>query len=172
MRLRGKVTDYGDLLHHEEWVIKGRRLNFVWHIGPALDTTPADRESTVDGSHVSTERIDLIMDLQSDKRVTLTASYTDEMGNPTTAPDGATVTYTVDDTSIINLTDNGDGSAVAAATGTLGTATVHGEASFNGQTVSGDLQIVVVAGLAERFEITAGEPEEITPDGGETPPPA
>jgi len=160
--LRGRVTDYGDLLHHEEWVIKGRRLNFIWHIGPALDVTPADLESTVDGSHTSNERIDLVMDLQADKKVTLSASYTDEVGNPTTAPADATVTYTVDDTSIITLTDNGDGSAVAAATGTLGQATVHGEASFGGQTVTGDLLIVVVPGLAERFTIVAGEPEEVT----------
>jgi hypothetical protein len=30
--------------------------------------------------------------------------------------------------------------------------------------VTGDFQIVVVAGLAERFNIVAGEPEEVTPD--------
>jgi len=29
---------------------------------------------------------------------------------------------------------------------------------------SGDLQIVVVAGLAERLSVVAGEPEEVTPD--------
>jgi hypothetical protein len=163
MRLRGRVTDFGDLLHHEEWIIKGRRLNFVWHIGPPMDVTPDDLTSTTSGTHVPTERIDAVMDLQADKKVTLTASYTDEVGNPTTAPADATVTYTVDDTSIITLTDNGDGTAVAAAIGTLGQATVHGEASLNGQTVTGDLLIVVVAGLAERFEIMAGEPEEVTP---------
>ena len=104
------------------------------------------------------------MDLQADKQVTLTGQFTDEVGNAVPAPDGSTVTYTVDDASVINLTDNGDGTAVAAATGTLGTANVHGEASFNGSTVSGDLQIVVVAGLAERFTISAGEPTEVTPD--------
>lgn len=165
MRLRGKVTDYGDLLHHEEWITKGRHLNFAWHIGPPRDSTVDDRQPSSSPTHISTGRIDLTMDLQADKKCTLTAGYTDEVGNPTTAPDGATVTYTVDDTAIINLTDNGDGTAVAAATGALGTATVHGEATFNGQTVTGDLQIVVVSGLAERFDITAGEPEEVTPDG-------
>lgn len=65
--------------------------------------------------------------------------------------------------SIINLTDNGDGTAVAAAVGVLGTANVHGEAT-GPVTASGDLQIVVVAGDAERFEIVAGAPEEVTPD--------
>lgn len=164
MHLRGKVTDYGDLLHHEEWITKGTHLNFVWHVGAAVDASPEDRQPNAALPFTATGRIDSIMDLQADKKVTLTANYTDEMGNATAAPDGATVTYTVDDTSVISLTDNGDGTAVAAATGTLGTATVHSEATFNGQTLGGDLQIVVVAGLAERFTIAAGEPEEVTPD--------
>jgi hypothetical protein len=105
------------------------------------------------------------MDLMADQRTTLSGKYTDEVGNPVPAPDGASVTYTVDDTSIINLTDNGDGTARAAATGTLGSATVHAEATAPGlPTMTGDLLIVVVAGLAERFEVTASEPEENTPD--------
>lgn len=104
------------------------------------------------------------MDLQADKKVALSVAYTDEVGNPTTAPDGATVAYTVDDPTIINLTDNGDGTAEAAAVGTLGTANVHVEATFNGTTLTGDLQIVVVAGLTERLTVVAGEPEEVTPD--------
>jgi hypothetical protein len=104
------------------------------------------------------------MDLMADKKVTLSGSYTDEVGNPVSPPDGATVTYTVDDPAVINLTDNGDGTAVAAATGTLGTATVHAEATAPGvPTMTGDLAIVVVAGLAERFDVVAGEPEEVTP---------
>lgn len=90
------------------------------------------------------------------------------MNNPVPFPDGETVVYTVDDPSIINLTDNGDGTATAAATGTLGTANVHADAS-GPVTVTGDLQIVVVAGLAERAAIVAGEPEEVTPDGTPTP---
>lgn len=109
------------------------------------------------------------MDLQADKKVALSVGYTDEVGNPADAPADALVTYTVDDPSIIALTDNGDGTAEAAATGVLGTANVHVEAAFTGDggapvTVSGDLQLVVVAGLAERVTIVAGAPEEVTPD--------
>lgn len=104
------------------------------------------------------------MDLRADMQVTLSGEFTDEVGNPVPTPPNTTVTYTVDDPTIINLTDNGDGTAVAAAVGPLGTANVHAEAAWNGFTVSGDLQIVVVAGLAERFNIVAGEPTEITPD--------
>lgn len=104
------------------------------------------------------------MDLQADKKVALAVQFTDEVGNPVDAPVGAAVVWTVDDPTIIALTDNGDGTAEAAATGTLGTANVHVEATFDGVTVTGDLQLVVVAGLAERVTIVAGEPEEVTPD--------
>lgn len=104
------------------------------------------------------------MDLQADKQVPLSIQFTDEVGNPVATPAGATVTYTVDDPTIINLTDNGDGTAIAAAVGALGTATVHAVVAFDGTTLSGDLQIVVVAGLAERVAIIAGPPEEVTPD--------
>jgi hypothetical protein len=100
------------------------------------------------------------MDLQADKQVPLALQWTDEVGNPVDAPEGATAVYTVDDPTIINLTDNGDGTATAAAVGTLGTATVH-VASGD---LAGDLAIVVVAGLAERITVVAGDPVEVTPD--------
>ncbi len=104
------------------------------------------------------------MDLQADKQVPLAVEWTDEVGNPTAAPADATVVYTVDDPTIINLTDAGDGTAVAAAVGVLGTATVHVEATVGGAVVTGDLAIVVVAGLAERLNVVAGEPVEVTAD--------
>jgi len=70
----------------------------------------------------------------------------------------------VDDPTIINLTDNGDGTALAAAVGALGPAIVHGVATGDGETLTADFMIMVVAGPAERFTITAGEPVEVTPD--------
>lgn len=114
------------------------------------------------------------MDLMADKKVDLSVGFTDEMGNPTTAPADAATTYTVDDASIINLTDNGDGTASAAATGTLGTANVHVDVAFtdsdgNPLNVNGDLNIVVVAGLAERVTIVPGAVTEVTPDTPPTP---
>jgi hypothetical protein len=108
------------------------------------------------------------MDLQADKKVSLAYQWTDEVGNPTAPPTGTvTAVWTVDNTAVINLTDNGDGTAVAAATGTLGTANVHLEVTANGDTFTGDLQLVVVSGLAERINVVAGTPEEVTPDDGE-----
>jgi hypothetical protein len=158
-------VDLGDITAVFELRIKGKqRRRFVWHVGPPRDTTAEDR--VVNGPpYAQTPRlVDFIMDLQADKQVTLTGTWTDEVGNEVETPEGATATFTVDDPTIINLTDHGDGTATAAATGTLGTANVHGEATANGETVTGDFQIVVVAGLAERFNIVAGEPEEVTPD--------
>ena len=157
-----------------EWNLRNKccqRFRLVLHIGHPVETEESDRVIQGPPYHQSTGRIDFVMDLQADKKVTLTGTYTDEVGNPTDDPVGAAVTYTVDDPTIINLTDNGDGSAVAAATGTLGTANVHAEATVGGTTLTADLQIVVVAGDAERFAIVAGEPEEVTPDEAPPPPP-
>jgi hypothetical protein len=150
-----------------DWMVRVKccqPLRLVLRVGAPMDTDASDRVIKGPPYHVSTGKVDLIMDLQADKKVALAAEYTDELGNAVPAPAGATFVYTVDDPTIINLTDNGDGTAEAAATGTLGTANVHLEATANGSTLTGDLQIVVVAGLAERVSITAGEPEEVTPD--------
>lgn len=161
--LRGKITDFGDVLHVEQWLIKGRNKRLIWHIGPPMETVEADR--TPGGPTTpSTGKRDLTMDLQADKKVTLSVQYTDEVGNPTTAPANAVATWSVDDTNIISFTDNGDGTAVAAAVGVLGTANVHVTVTDGVSTFDGDLQIVVVAGLAERLNVVAGAPEEVTPD--------
>jgi hypothetical protein len=152
-----------------DWTVRVKccqPLGLVLRVGAPRDTDESDRVIKGPPYHTPTGRIDLIMDLQADKKVALSVEYTDEVGNPTDAPAGATVTYTVDDPTIINLTDNGDGTAEAAATGTLGTANVHVDATANGQTLTGDLQLVVVAGLAERLNVVAGTPEEVTPDTG------
>lgn len=157
--------DLGDATLTLNLRVKGlKRYALAWRLGAAADTTEADRVVLGPPYHQPTGRTDLIMDLQADKKVPLSVAFTDEVGNPTAAPAGAVVTYTVDDPTIIALTDNGDGTAVAAAVGTLGTANVHVEASFDGVTVTGDLQVVVVAGLAERVTVVAGAPEEVTPD--------
>jgi hypothetical protein len=169
LRLEGKLTDYGDLIHQERWIVKGRRFYFRWKIGPVDQITVAESRvaRVATANHAPTGRADVVMDLRADQKVTLSGQWTDEVGNPVPTPDGATVVFTVDNVDVISLTVTGtDGVAVvAAATGTLGTANVHAVANAPGMPeLTGDLQIVVVAGLAERFNIVAGEPEEITPD--------
>lgn len=157
--------DLGDIALNIDVRVKGLRpLRTVWRIGAPADTTPADRVVLGPPYSQPSGRIDTIMDLMADKKVSLSAQWTDEVGNPVATPDGATAVYTVDNPPVIALTDNGDGTAVAAATGVLDVANVHGEFTANGVTVTGDLQIVVVAGLAERANIVAGPPEEVTPD--------
>lgn len=157
--------DLGDVSLNVFVRVKGlRRHKIVWHLGPVRGTTPTDRIIKPPPYHRHTGRVDLIMDLRADQQVPLSIAFTDEVGNPVLAPSGVAVAYTVDDPTIINLTDAGDGTAVAAATGTLGTANVHADVTWDGETLSGDLQIVVVAGLAERVAIVAGEPTEVTPD--------
>jgi hypothetical protein len=165
--------DLGDAVLDIRLRIPGlQRIHWRIRVGAPVEADDAVRADRARGQRAARSgpslsprrKAPVLMDLQADKQVTLTGEWTDEVGNPVSTPDGASVTYTVDDTSVINLTDNGDGTAVAAATGTLGTANVHAEASSDGQAVTGDLQIVVVAGLAERFNITASEPTEVTPD--------
>lgn len=104
------------------------------------------------------------MDLQADKKVALSVAAEDEVGNPATF-DG-TYAYVVDDASIINLTDNGDGTAEAAATGALGVATVTATATKSDGTLAGQgvLAFQVIAGDVASFEVVAGAPEEVTPD--------
>lgn len=162
--LDGKVTDYGDLLHIERWVVKGRRSTVVWKTGVPIRTVVGDRISTP-ATATRIGRLDFAMDLAADMKVDLSVQWTDELGNPVSSgPTDVAVSYTVDDTTVINLVDNGDGTATAAAVGPLGVATVHAEVSAPGISLTGDLQISVVAGLAERFNITAGTPTEVTPD--------
>lgn len=165
--LDGKVTDYGDLLHVEQWLIKGRRRSFHVCIGVPRDTTPADRKPGLLKHTIASDMRKVLaqMDLQADKKVTLTVEWTDEMGNAADAPDSGSVTFTVDSPDLLNLTDNGDGTAVVAATGRTGRGNVHVDCTAPGMpSMMGDMQIVVVAGLAERINIVAGEPEEVTPD--------
>lgn len=164
--MKGKVTDYGDLLHVEQWLIKGKHLDFRWRIGAPVKASSQDRNRQGNGVVGTPGKVMTVMDLQADKKVTLTVEWTDEMGNPTGAPEGGSVVFSKQDAdSVLSLTDNGDGTCVAAATGALGTANVHAECAAPGQPLmEGDLQIVTVAGLGERINITAGAPEEVTPD--------
>jgi hypothetical protein len=162
--------DLGDVVAHFTLEVPGlRRYGIRWRVGAPTDTTPADRiphtPGVPSGTPPTTRKVVFTMDLQADKKVALSVGWTDEVGNPADAPaDGGSVSYTCDNTSVVALTDNGDGTAVAAATGTLGDAKVSVSAQAGGRTLTGDLDIHVVAGLAERVNVVAGAPEEVTPD--------
>lgn len=162
----GKVTDFGDLIHQERWLVKGRRFTVTPHYGAEQDTTAADR---VPGTTVPTpapRKADAIMDLHADKKRPISMNVGDEFNNPTTF--GGTVAYAIDNPALVNLTDNGDGSCMLAAvggTGNLGvanlTATITPPAGDPFDRVEA---VNVIPGDAETFTFAAGPEEEVTPD--------
>ncbi|HET9144053.1 hypothetical protein [Actinophytocola sp.] len=165
MQLEGKITDYGDLVHQERWIIKGKRLRAVLHVGRHRKATAAERDSSTTPRTATPGKVDHHMDLMADQGFDLLApTFTDEMGNATDAPADYASEFSVSDTSILAVTDNGDGTAFVAATGTLGQAVLTATYTFDGRTVSGDELVTVVAGLAERVTLNFGEPREVTPD--------
>jgi len=142
-----------------------RRHRLVWHVGAPRDTGPADRIVKGPPYGPTPRKVDFIMDLKADKQVEVEVQFTDEVGNPGDDPGDATVSYTTDNPTVLNVTDHGDGTATVAATGTLGAANVHvAVSSPTVGSLTGDLGVTVVAGLAERVNIVAGEPTEVTPD--------
>jgi hypothetical protein len=157
--------DLGDITLNVTATVKGcRPPTFVWRIGPVSDTTPADRTAGLRPEYKTRPgKADLIMDLKADQKASFALTPKDEIGNPATF-DGDIV-FAVDDPSIINLTDNGDGTGVAASTGALGTSLLTATATrSDGVVATGTAVVNVVAGDAETFEITFGTPEEVTPD--------
>lgn len=164
VQLEGKITDYGDLIKQVRWIVKGKRLRAVLHVGRHRKATAAERDSTTNRT-TAPGKVDHHMDLMADQGFDLLApTFQDEMGNPTDAPADYSSEFSVSDTTILAVTDNGDGTSFVAATGTLGQATLSAVYTFNGHTATGDELITVVAGDAERVTLNFGEPREVTPD--------
>jgi hypothetical protein len=99
------------------------------------------------------------MQLQDDQQVTLSVSATDDAGN--VVVDAGTLSFSVDDDTILTLTDNGDGTALVVTTGAVGTATVtvtDDEDADGNPDFQGSLAIDVVTGAVAEISITAGTP--------------
>lgn len=164
MQLEGKITDYGDLIHQVRWIVKGKRLRAVLHVGRHRKATAAERGSTTQRT-TTPGKVDHHMDLLADQGFDLLApTFTDEMGNTTEAPAEYDTEVTVSDPTVLAVTQNEDGTAFVAATGTLGQSTVTASYTWDGRTVTGDELVTVVAGLAERVTLNLSEPREATPD--------
>lgn len=150
-------------------LVKGRHWRARLHVSHPTSASAADRHNTAPVKP-ATGKVDHSMDLQADKKVTFSPDkFEDEMGNEVAVQlDQVTVTYSVDAPSIVALTDNGDGTAVAAATGSLGQAIVHVDVqgTNNGQpfNATGDELVTVVPGDIQRVTMKASAPEEVTPD--------
>lgn len=157
--------DLGDITAEFNLRVKAFRPPVMrWHFGVPVESAEEDRVSGPAPNCKTTRKVDALMDLQADKKVSFMLQATDEVGNPTSF-DG-TFVFSVDDPTILALTDNGDGSGEVAATGTLGVATLTGTATraSDGATFTGAEAFNVVAGDAETFTFAFGAPEEVTPD--------
>jgi uncharacterized protein YjdB len=98
--------------------------------------------------------------LRDSEQVTLTAEALDSEGNPA----NVTVAWSSSDESIVAVTDNGDGSALAVASpgaGGLGSVTVTVDVTdvSDGDVHTGTFDIEVVAGDAVTVNVAAGAPE-------------
>jgi len=162
---RGKITDFGDLIHEERWLIKGKRFTFIPHFGAEMDVPPENRDPS--GVAVPPPRkAEIIVDLHADKQVTRSVTAGDEFGNPTVF-DG-TYSYVGDNPALVNVIDNGDGTAVIAAVGGAGNLGVA-NLTFAATPTAGDPivrveAINVIAGGAETFTFTDSPETEVTPD--------
>jgi hypothetical protein len=138
----------------------------LWHIGAPVE---ADNGSAAPPGGTPSREVSATMELQADKKVVLRVSTTDEMGNPTT--DDATLSWASQDESRVRITDNGDGTAEAAAVGPVGATVVEatGTRISDGKQFSGAIAINVIAGDTEAIAIEAGEATEVTPDDGAAP---
>lgn len=141
------------------------RYHPIRHYGAPRNTTAEDRVPR--GRDVPTPTHTVMgvrMDLAADMKVSAAVEYTDEVGNPTGTPADATAVWSVDNATVIAMTDNLDGTASFAATGVLGACNVTVTATAGGATFTGTDVLNVVAGLAERVNVAFGTPEEVTPD--------
>lgn len=157
--------DFGDVVASFSLRVKGRqRYGIRQRFSVPEPTEPAERVQRGAVRPASTKGT-VIMDLGADQKTTASVQWTDEVGNDTSTPDGASVSYASSDTSIVAVNDLGDGTAEFVAVGPLGSAVASVQASDGqGTTLTGEETINVVAGHAERVRLTFSEPTEATPD--------
>lgn len=104
-----------------------------------------------------------MLTLTDSQQVDLTVAFADKAGNPASV-DGAPV-WTSSDETVLTVAAGADGlSAVATATGKLGTAqvTVTADADLGSGTTSiaGTLDVTVLAGQAVAAVVSAGAPTD------------
>lgn len=156
--------DLGDAVLSINLHVKGLKASrLAFHVGAPRDSKVADRIKR-GRVKTATGRKDFSMDLKADNTVDFTIEFTDEMDNPVATPDGATVVWSIDDDGVLSLVDDGAGTATITPVGPLDAAHLHADVTVGDQTLTGDVEIMVVAGDAERVSLVAGTPRETTPD--------
>jgi hypothetical protein len=97
--------------------------------------------------------------LTDNQQVSFGVSGTDAAGNPATLT--GTPVFAVDNTDVLTLTDNGDGTGSVAAAGPLGTAVLSvTDSETNGDQFSGSVSIDVLAGNVTAVSIDLGTPQD------------
>ncbi len=128
-----------------------------WRIGPVREKREQGIGADVSAhSHHHHKKEALVaFELGDNQEVDLAVQETDTAGNAVAAEG---VTFASSDESVVAVTDNGDGTALASATGTLGSATVTvTDADDN---LSGTLDISVVTEAASAILVQPGTPRE------------
>jgi hypothetical protein len=119
-----------------------------------------DRNTIVKGAITMLQLTDI------QKVTTLPLQAVSAKGNP--APiDPASVVWSVSDPTVLNMTDNLDGTVTVAAAGPLGLCQLNVSADADMgdgvRTITGTLDIEVVASAAVAITIQAGVPEDVPP---------
>lgn len=97
--------------------------------------------------------------LKDDERVPVKVKGIDSRQNPTALT--GTPAFTVDNPTILTLTDHGDGTCVVAATGTLGTAVLSvADTETDGGQFAGSVSVDVLAGSVTAVALDMGTAEK------------
>lgn len=142
------------------------RYRAVWTVGPVaprvIETATAKKPRRLQKRRgTANQKEDLRMNLQDDQKVALAVSFKDRAGNVLPAEAVGTLTFSSSDETVLTVTDNGDGSAVATTTGALGSAVVKVENDKDDDGTadySAVLAFDVVAGDVFEIALAAGTP--------------
>lgn len=98
--------------------------------------------------------------LKDNQKVSFGVSGKDSHGHDAVLT--GTPVFAVDDSSILTLVDNGDGSGSVTAVGAIGSATLSvTDSETDGQSFIGSVAIDVIAGDVAAVEIALGTPEDV-----------
>lgn len=97
--------------------------------------------------------------LTDSQQCVLTVSAVDKKGNPTPVTPGS-VSWFVDNSDLLSIADNGDGTATLKAVGPLGSGTVSVKATVGGVDVAGSADVTVTSGAPTQLTISSGTATE------------
>jgi len=98
-----------------------------------------------------------IVQITTEQQVPLSVAFYTATGNP--APVVGTPTWSIDDTSVVDIVVASDGLSALIVSKAVGTCLVTVEANAGSKVISGTINITVVAAEAEVVEITPGAVE-------------